>query len=258
MMLSRLGQTILVAAPSMAGEGLLERLRNATVAMLAAVAAVGLSLVVVASIQGWPTFTASPFPLLPIERVGEAQVAEEESGAIAVPAGSQGRIAGAPSASALSGSARPDSGARHGSEQPPQAVGPGVAGPYSPPAGQGAPTPPVAAPEAPSAAPAPAPVQPAPTAPSSAPPTTKSPGGGNGQAKGHEKNSVPAGGGQTKSAGQAKTTSQPSSSTSADLPPKSIPEGPAEEASPAPEDGGGPSKDSTSGAPKGKAPGHDG
>src|SRR5262245_14485381 len=196
-MLSRLGQTLLVAAPGVAGDGLLERLRNVTIAMLAAVAAIGLLLVGVVSREGWPRFADSPFPLLPIERIGDAQVAEEPNAPISAPAGPQGRPAPSiPAVPAPPGGGR-GSDVRGTSKHPADSVGPAV---ESPTPVQGTTDAPVGTPPPP-VTPAPAPVTtaPAPTAAPTAPSGTKSPGGGNGQAKGHENGGGPSGGGQAKS-----------------------------------------------------------
>jgi hypothetical protein len=240
-MLSRLGQSLHVVAPNMAGGGLLERLRNATIAMFAAVTAVGLALVLVAANQGWPRFADSPLPLLPIERIGEAQVAEEPSAPIAAPAGPQGRPVSGASARQIAGG--PESGTRSPSQQAAQAVGPGAESPGPAPTGQASPeapatSPPAAPGPAPAAAapPAPAPVQsaPAPSPPAATPPSTKqAPGGGNGKAKGHEKSGVPSG--------------QAAPAAPADPPQKSIPEGPAQEAPSAPSSGDAPAKESGAG-----------
>jgi hypothetical protein len=69
-MLSRRGQRLsrLLAKPSFAGTGLLERMRSTTFALLGITAAMGLGLVAIVSQQGWPLLPASPLPGAPAER----------------------------------------------------------------------------------------------------------------------------------------------------------------------------------------------
>jgi len=54
-----------VARASLAGDGLLVRLRSTTIAMLGVVVAVGLALVAIASQMGWPSVLSGPLPQTP-------------------------------------------------------------------------------------------------------------------------------------------------------------------------------------------------
>jgi hypothetical protein len=60
--------------PSVLGDGLLERARSTSLALLGASAAVGLGLTAFALNQGWPLLPGAPIPSLPVERsaIGEA------------------------------------------------------------------------------------------------------------------------------------------------------------------------------------------
>jgi hypothetical protein len=66
-MASRLRQTLsdTVLGSSLAGNGLLVRMRRATIALLAVVAAVGLGLIAFVSQVGWPTVFSGPIPAGP-------------------------------------------------------------------------------------------------------------------------------------------------------------------------------------------------
>jgi hypothetical protein len=68
-MLSRRGQLAsrLKTKPSLAGNGLLERMRSTTFALLGITAAMGLGLVALVSQQGWPYLPALPIPAAPPE-----------------------------------------------------------------------------------------------------------------------------------------------------------------------------------------------
>lgn len=54
-----------VARASLAGDGLLVRLRSTTIAILGVVAAIGLALVAIASQMGWPSVLSGPLPQTP-------------------------------------------------------------------------------------------------------------------------------------------------------------------------------------------------
>jgi hypothetical protein len=157
--LSRIRHTLSqhVSGSSLAGDGLLVRIRSASIAMLAGVTAIGLGLVVFISQQGWPEVFSGPIPASP-----RAAVVHNDTIALS-PAGSGGTVAAGPSrgASLRSSSASPQhapaagapGSALAGSRQV-SAQGPAVhAAPIAP-----EPSP---APSVPSPAPAPAPAAPA-------------------------------------------------------------------------------------------------
>ena len=60
----------LLARPNLAGEGMLERLRTISFAMVGLTAAVALGLIALIAHQGWPTLAAIPIPELPFEHSG--------------------------------------------------------------------------------------------------------------------------------------------------------------------------------------------
>lgn len=158
-----------VSGSSLAGDGLLVRIRSTSIAMLAAVTAIGLGLVVFISQQGWPEVFSGPIPANPEAAVvhndtiapppaggGFGGVAVTPRGGVpsnpssAPPRGARGVGAG----SALAGS-------RQISSQGPAAHAAPIAS--EPPAATPAPSPAPTAPvQTPVATPAPAP---APTAP---------------------------------------------------------------------------------------------
>ncbi len=69
--LSRRGQLLsrLAARPSLAGNGLLERMRSTAFALLGVTAAMGLGLVALIAQQGWPVLPFSPIPGPPVGHV---------------------------------------------------------------------------------------------------------------------------------------------------------------------------------------------
>jgi hypothetical protein len=231
--ISRLGQNLprFLTAPSLAGESLLDRLRNSTIALLGVVAAVGLGIVAFAANQGWPEFLNSPFPTLPKQSVGEAQVVAEPAGPTAHPVGRPGQ-ATAVTAGRQGGGGGPAPG-RGGSSHDEQhsAVGPAGQTPTHGPgaAEPGSPTaPPVGAPPAPvvtqppQSTPAPGPsTPPAETpAPGKSP---SSPGNGHGKARGHESSSGQGSSGQGSSSqgkarGHEKSSLPPTTSGSTQPP----------------------------------------
>jgi hypothetical protein len=161
LMLSRRGKLLsrLLAKPSFAGTGLLERMRSTTFALLGITAAMGLGLVAVASQQSWPLLPGAPIPGVPWSgEVEEATV-----------------VAAAPIASTLTDRGLADgtgTGTRNlerGDRQPSGAGGDSQLSDSrtlatAPP--QRAPDP---APEVPSGSPPPVSSSPAPTAPSQSP-----------------------------------------------------------------------------------------
>jgi hypothetical protein len=175
-----------LARPSVLGDGLLERARSTSFALLGLTAAVGLGLVALAVNQSWPLIPGGPIPVPPVERaaVHTATVA-------ARPTAASGGLA-APSTAALRGPAgtrhlppRRGGKAAHGDSQ---GTGPAhVVAPAPAPAsnGGGQPAGHAAQPGAaePPPAPSPAPLAESPKpAPESA--SASHPGNGKGKAKG--------------------------------------------------------------------------
>lgn len=80
------------ARPSLLGDGLLERARATSLALLGATAAVGLAIVALALNQGWPLIAGSAVPpLQPREQaIGPAAVADRAAGARSGHAGTLG------------------------------------------------------------------------------------------------------------------------------------------------------------------------
>jgi translation initiation factor IF-2 len=196
-MLSRGGQVrrLLSARPSVAGNGLVERMRSTTFALLGVTAAIGLALVALASQQGWPYLPASPIPGPPgtRESVGDGAAVAPAS---RVPVGAAGRAVARPKASeAIPGlaAAGPPGPRLAGSRQltAPSAAGGQPSGgsapaPVGEPSGEGPPpASPAPAPTGPSPAPPPTPAAP-PVATSPAPPASASTGHGKGNAYGHD------------------------------------------------------------------------
>ncbi|HXS33854.1 MAG TPA: hypothetical protein VN758_08800 [Solirubrobacterales bacterium] len=179
-------QRVRAAGQSLAGDGMLLRLRNASIALVAAVAAVGLGLTLFIAQLGFPTVFSSPIPGNPTEAGSvHAAVALTHSPAVATStpalsvrsrAGAQGRPRHAGQTTANGGGNSGDrgvGGSRHvavspGSPQAPAGQQPVASVPAS------TPTTPVTAPtaSAPSAAPTPAVVE------------SPSKSGADGQAKG--------------------------------------------------------------------------
>jgi hypothetical protein len=198
-MLSRLGKALprLTVGASLAGDGLQERLRSTTFALLGLITAVGLVLVGIAANQGWPDFVDSPIPEAPTVHVGEASIA---AGA-AHPTLPRSRARGS-AASTIPD--RPGSRAHRSSQlglspqnQLPVSA-PEAHSPPPPPSGQGggeapgSPTQPSPAESPVSAAPQPTEaVAPVPASPAVSEPASESPGQGHGKAKGHEKSHGP-------------------------------------------------------------------
>jgi hypothetical protein len=204
-MISRLGHAMprFLVGANVAGEGVRERLRSSSIALLGLVTATGLVLVGISYNQGWPDFVDSPIPGIPTARVGEARIAAD-----AVHGQAHLGNASASPRSAPAGKAHlvPDrSSGPHASsqQQPPVTVSDGYA-PGPAPSGKGgadvpiSPVPapaPEAAPQAvpqPPAAESPAPNSqpakdntPVATSPPASQPVVTVPG--NGKAKGHEK-----------------------------------------------------------------------
>ncbi len=188
----------LAARPSLAGRGLLERMRSTTFALLGTIAAIGLALVAVISLQGWPSLPISPLPRPPAAG-GEVEDAialapgraalDPRGPASVAPAGPR-RHGGAPDPRTpqLSGSGQLDG---QTAAPPPTPVG-GDPGGGEPPPPSPAPAPPAAQPPPaqpppgvppPSPSPPPPPVPVAPPQPPASPPPGK--GGGEGDKHGH-------------------------------------------------------------------------
>ena len=186
-MLSRRGQLAsrLKAKPSLAGNGLLERMRSTTFALLGITAAMGLGLVALVSQQGWPYLPALPIPAAPAEHgaVHDARVVTPAliaAGPLELRTGTSAQFAG------FNGPATPVWGSSHlsGSHQvggqavPPsspdngQSEGEGTAepAPSSQPVSE-APAPVPTPTATPVSAPAPAPTPASTSTPSSAPAT---------------------------------------------------------------------------------------
>ncbi|HEX5374626.1 MAG TPA: hypothetical protein VFW48_00545 [Solirubrobacterales bacterium] len=142
-----------VLGSSLAGDGLLVRMRRATIALLAVVAAVGLGLIAFVSQVGWPTVFSGPIPAGPepgvvrndpiaAPRLFASQPGTRVQGVVRRAAGTLREGAGAGAPSVLSGS---EVGSSHQAEAPPVEPAPP------------APAPPQQA-EVPDAAPEPAPM----------------------------------------------------------------------------------------------------
>jgi hypothetical protein len=71
-----------IAAPSILGDGLLERARATSLGLLGFTAAVGLTIVALAFNQGWPLVKGGPVPPLPVQHqsLGQAKAASEARG----------------------------------------------------------------------------------------------------------------------------------------------------------------------------------
>ena len=175
-----------VARPAIFGNGMLERARATSLALLGFTAAVGLSIVALAANQGWPLIAGSSIPTIPPRHasVGPGVVVAglESSAAQAEAAPAGGRHpAGARDAAGHSGGASPAAPAPAPSSElvvspsvptPPQG-GDSPGAPKSPPRPATQPTQPTAG--APAAAPAPAPPSTPPAPPAvPAPPTATS------------------------------------------------------------------------------------
>jgi hypothetical protein len=198
-MLSRLGKALprLTVGASLAGDGLQERLRSTTFALLGLITAVGLVLVGIAANQGWPDFVDSPIPEAPNVHVGEAGIAAGAAHRTLPRSRDQGSAA-----STISD--RPDSRAHRSSrlglspqDQLPVSA-PETQTPAPAPAGQGggeAPgSPAVPSPAEPPVSAAPQPteaVAPVPASPAVSEPASGNPGQGHGKAKGQEKSHGP-------------------------------------------------------------------
>ncbi len=190
--LSKLRQALTqhVSGSSLAGDGMLVRIRTTSIALLGIVTAIGLGLVVFISQQGWPEVFSGPIPAAPQSAVVHNDTIEASpAGSGVSTAGSQ--RAGDPSSSSSSrGSSRggADSGLagsrQVGDVSPAADAAPGA----SQPAPSPSPAPPAEPAPVPVAAPAPAPV---PTAPPSGTATgggAQSAGSGSGgAAEGKEK-----------------------------------------------------------------------
>jgi len=90
------------ARPSLLGDGLLERARATSLALLGAVAAVGLAIVALALNQGWPLIAGSSVPRLPSQHqgVGAATVAAHPATGHSRPPGASRQIRQRPPAGA--------------------------------------------------------------------------------------------------------------------------------------------------------------
>src|SRR6478609_259611 len=173
-MFSTIRQRAWEAGQSLAGDGMLLRLRNASIALVGVVAAVGLGLTLFISQLGFPSVFSGPIPGSP-ERSGavhDAIALTHDPG----PAPSSARVGHAvvasPNAhSRRQGSRGSGSAGVEGSRQ--LGVAPGT---------QSGPAAPHPASAAPVSEPAPQPAQPAPSAP--APTPTSPPSGAGGQSKG--------------------------------------------------------------------------
>jgi hypothetical protein len=182
--LSKDGQRSLRSAirTSVLGDGLLERTRSTTLALLGLIAAIGLAMVALALNQDWPLIAGAPIPGLEREHhaVGDATVA-----ATARMQGGRAEISGTTSQAnpgVSSGKPRPRAGgtAALAGSKAPQAAGLVVAHPTAPsPAGNELPSEavpdPTPAAQQPAPAPAPAPATAAAAVPVSSP-SSPSPG----------------------------------------------------------------------------------
>jgi hypothetical protein len=202
-MLSRLGKVLprFALGASVTGDGLRERLRSSTFALLGLVTAVGLVLVGIAANQGWPDFVDSPIPEAPTVHVGEAGIASRaahprligsgghRSAASVVPVGPGPRAhrssqLGISSQDQLSVTAPEEKSPTPTPAPSGQGGGKTPASPAEP-----SPTaePPVPAPPRPTEEAA----TPVPASPAVSEPSPEGPGQGHGKAKGHEKSHGP-------------------------------------------------------------------
>jgi hypothetical protein len=198
-MLSRRGQLLsrLATRPSLAGTGLVERMRSTTFALLGVTAAMGLGLVALISQQGWPYLPAIPIPG-PAAKHGTVHDAVAVARPRLSPGASTHRtgtgsggtgVDRRPGAPPL---AHPHPSGSHQSVAP---LSPAAGGTGGQPAGEDAPGP-APAPQPPSQSPAPAPVStpaptPGPTATTTSPATSSAlsepASHGKGNAYGHQK-----------------------------------------------------------------------
>jgi hypothetical protein len=112
--LSRLRQTLTqhVSGSSLAGDGLLVRIRSTSIALLGMVTAVGLGLVVFISQQGWPEVFSGPIPAAPQSAVVHNDTIEASTGGsgISIVDSQRADDPGSPSASRGSSRGGADSG----------------------------------------------------------------------------------------------------------------------------------------------------
>lgn len=163
--LSKYGQRSLrsAAKASILGDGLLQRTRSTSLALLGFTAAIGLAMVALALNQGWPLIAGAPIPGVGggHEAVGDASVAARATGQDGHPAIGAGTVAKANSAAFRRGSRLPGRSAALGGSRAPQAAGlvvshPTPTSPTDGPDGEAIPEAPQAA-EQPTATAAPAP-----------------------------------------------------------------------------------------------------
>lgn len=164
--LSKYGQRSLrsAARASVLGNGLLERTRSTSLALLGLTAAIGLAMVALALNQGWPLIEGAPIPGLGggHEAVGAASVAAPATGRDVHSGLTSGAARRAGSAVSTTGPRRTGHSARLGGSHAPRATGglvvsqPTSTSPAASPGGEATPGPPPAQPTA-TSAPAPAP-----------------------------------------------------------------------------------------------------
>lgn len=219
-MLSKIRQRSWEVGQSLAGDGMLLRLRNASIALVGAVAAVGLGLTLFISQLGFPAVFSGPIPDNPTKAGSVHNAIALTQGPVLAPSsptprsGSRATALGHPRAVGQPGS----DGDRGGTDQ--TAVSPGAQespAAQSPAASVPAPTTPTVAPppSAPSPAPAPAVVESQPKSGADGQPTG-APGGGSkpnapSTAKATSDGSKSKGPQTTKSDGQTVSTAKPTS-----------------------------------------------
>jgi hypothetical protein len=180
--LSKYGQRSLrsAARASVLGNGLLERTRSTTLALLGLTAAIGLAMVALALNQGWPLIEGAPIPGLGggHEAVGGASVAAPATGRGGHPGLASGAARRVGSAVSTKGARRIGHSAGLGGSQAPRATGlvvsqPTSTSPAAAPDGNAISEPPPTA-EQPTATPAPPPT-PTPESITAANPSASSP-----------------------------------------------------------------------------------
>jgi hypothetical protein len=178
-MLSKIRQGLSAAGWSLAGDGMLLRLRNASIALVGAVAAVGLGLTLFISQLGFPAVFSSPIPGGPTEggsvhdAIALTQGPDAGSRSTSSDAPSAAIVPGRPRQTGQGGGTAAGGGGREGSRQ--IAVAPGAQS--SPAASQPSAPVPVSGPTTQPAAPSPSVPSPAPAPAVTESPVQPSPGG---------------------------------------------------------------------------------
>jgi hypothetical protein len=128
-MLSKIRERLRAAGQSLAGDGMLLRLRNASIALVATVAAVGLGLTLFISQLGFPAVFSSPIPGSPTDpgAVHDAiALTHSRAAGPSLPAPSTGSAAIVPGRPRQAGQGGGGSGGGGGGGSPQIAVGPGT------------------------------------------------------------------------------------------------------------------------------------